>query len=120
MDANDHIPFTQISTDVAVLKEKIVGIERAISKQALEYERRLTELNHAHAQQVARNETYVPRETADANARTITERFNALQKQVSDIDAWKQRVTGIQIGIAIGAGLTGGSVGALLVKFIGH
>lgn len=115
-----EIPFTQISTDVEVLKSRLSSIEKAIDKQAIEYERRLTELNHAYKQQVERNATYVPRETAEANQKTLDATLGALSKQINDIDAWKQRITGIQIGIAIGAGLTGGGVGALLVKFLMH
>lgn len=52
--------------EIAVLKEKLAGVREAISKQALEYERRLQELNHAHQQQQDRNAQYVSREAWEA------------------------------------------------------
>jgi hypothetical protein len=126
----------QIGRDIAVLETKLDNVLVAIDKQAKEYERRLQELNHAHQQQMDRNATYIPRETYEANEKTYEARFANLSKQVNDIDtwkqtmngvreivtdlnAWKQRLVGIQIGIAIGSGLTGGGVVALIFKVLG-
>jgi hypothetical protein len=125
-----------IVRDIAVIQTKLDNILIAIEKQAKEYERRLQELNHAHQQQMDRNATYIARETYEADGKTMDAKMGALSKQVNDIDtwkqtmngvreivadltAWKQRLTGIQIGIAIGSGLTGGGVVALIFKVFG-
>jgi hypothetical protein len=46
-------------TKIAILEERIRGMRENTDKQALEYERRLTELNHAHEKQVRDQATYV-------------------------------------------------------------
>jgi hypothetical protein len=47
---------------VVVLEQRLLALERAIALQAMEYSRRLEELNHAHAQQVQAQATYIGRE----------------------------------------------------------
>ena len=83
--------------EIAVLKERITGMKGEISKQALEYERRLQELNHAHQQQQDRNAQYVSREAWEAR--------NAM------IDAWrrdvdKQRWVAAAVASLIAAGVS--------------
>jgi hypothetical protein len=51
---------------IAVLNERLVGMETARRLQADEYARRLDELNHAHDQAIARNAHYVTREMWEA------------------------------------------------------
>ena len=50
---------------ISVLEERLRGLDRALQLQAAEYRRRLDELNHAHAQRVARDADYVLREKFD-------------------------------------------------------
>jgi hypothetical protein len=47
---------------IAVLEEQILALRREISVQAIEYQRRLMELNHAHQKQVADQQTFVSSE----------------------------------------------------------
>jgi hypothetical protein len=49
----------EYSVRVAVLEEQLVSLRREIATQAVEYQRRLAELNHAHEKQVADQATYV-------------------------------------------------------------
>ena len=56
---------------IAVLEEKVRSAAEAKTLQAAEYERRLTDLNHAHDQAMARNVDYVSRELHDAAVREL-------------------------------------------------
>ena len=47
---------------IAILRERIAGMERAREVQIKELARRLDELNHAHANAVKMQNTYLPRE----------------------------------------------------------
>lgn len=47
------------ATRIAVLEEQVRSLRREIEVQAVEYKRRLTELNHAHEQAQARNAEFV-------------------------------------------------------------
>jgi len=88
---------------IAVLEEKIAGLQKAIELQGLEYERRLTELNHAHAQAAA-----------DKNKFVTSEMFYAYKDSVNtwqrEMEVWRSRV----IGIGIGSGLVGGGAVQLI------
>lgn len=55
----DALPETKI----AILEERLRSTREGIDKQAREYERRLTELNHAHEKQVADQARYVSLDT---------------------------------------------------------
>ena len=61
--------------------------ERALSIQAREYERRLDELNHAHATAVQTLATYIPREIAD-------KRFDELLGKISALEQWQAKSIG--------------------------
>lgn len=54
-----------LETRLGVLTERVTGSERAMVLQAKEYERRLEELNHAHARQVAMQMTFVSKDSWD-------------------------------------------------------
>ena len=71
------MPKTDASR-IAILYERIAGVETALTLQAKEYARRLDELNHAHQQAVDRYEQFTPREMW-----TIRNR---------EIDDWRRRV----------------------------
>jgi hypothetical protein len=64
---------------IAILEERLRGMRDAIEKQAREYERRLTELNHAHEKQVQDQSTYVS-----------SDRYEGWQ---GEINAWKLDVS---------------------------
>ena len=107
------------ATEIAVLQERIKGQADAIGLQAKEYERRLSELNHAHAQAVARNELYLPREVYDKAEITRELRISVLKER---LDKMEGRSAGIglslstAISILIGAGAIVGIVVALFMR----
>ena len=90
--------------EIAVLKERLASTAEAIKKQAIEYERRLQELNHAHQQQMDRNAQYVSREAWEI--------YNGkMDDWRREVDRWRW--------ISIGAGCAGGGGVALLLKALG-
>ncbi len=100
---------------IAVLQEQITALKESIVLQAREYERRLSELNYAHQNQLDRNEQYVSRESWEiknaANERAISERYALIDEWRRSIDKWMY--------ISIGAGITGGGLMALVVRLLG-
>ena len=52
----------ELLVEVAVLKTRVHGKEEALRIQAIEYERRLNDLNHAHSLARDTLATYLPRE----------------------------------------------------------
>lgn len=52
-------PIVALEVRVSVLEERMRGRETALQLQGNEYERRLAELNHAHAKQVKDQATYI-------------------------------------------------------------
>lgn len=94
----------ELETEVAVLQERLSNGNEAVKLQALEYERRLTTLNHAHEQQVQRNLDYVSRETWE-------QKNVELEKWQRGIDQWKWTSLGI-------GGLTGAGLAALVNKLV--
>lgn len=52
-----------------LFEQKLLAAEKALQLQALEYERRLEALNHAHAEAVKVQNTYVPRELFEQRGR---------------------------------------------------
>lgn len=97
---NYLIKIARLERDVAHLKE-------SIKLQASEYERRLTELNHAHAQSVVDKAKFLSADLYHA-------KMYELEKWRSEIDTWRARI----IGIAVGAGaVSGGAVGFILRLF---
>ncbi len=55
-----------LETRITRLEERLAAKETATQLQAKEYERRLTDLNHAHEQAQEKNAEYLPRETWEA------------------------------------------------------
>jgi 3-deoxy-D-arabino-heptulosonate 7-phosphate (DAHP) synthase len=55
----DLPPDMPAATKIAVLEERLHALRREIRDQAVEYQRRLAELNHAHEKQVEDQRTYV-------------------------------------------------------------
>ena len=54
-----EMTLTEAQVRIAVLEEKVAAQRQEIASQAKEYERRLTDLNHAHEKQVKDQQTYV-------------------------------------------------------------
>ncbi len=52
-----------LQTRIAVLEERVKNRDTALKLQAEEYERRLQDLNHSHAQARAKEVEFLPRET---------------------------------------------------------
>ncbi len=113
--------FYALVTRVAVLERTISERERALVMQAAEYQRRLDELNHSHAQQLQRNSDFIGREVWEAHRNAIETRFvgmdislrtrsDGLDKRINEFDNWRSRMMGIIVGIAAGAGLIGGGL----------
>lgn len=82
MDDRPHetLPYDATSdTKIAILEERLRSLRQEIDKQAKEYERRLTELNHAHDKQVADQSTYVS-----------SDRYEGWQ---GEMNAWKTEMS---------------------------
>ncbi len=71
------------STRLAVIEERLRGTAEALRLQALEYERRLEDLNGAHEKAIAVQHTYVTREMFDQQAKE-TERTRAALVESND------------------------------------
>ena len=65
-------------TRLAVLEERLRGMDRALELQAKEYDRRLHELNHAHEQAVEVQHTYVTEEIHDRDLKAMRDTTTAL------------------------------------------
>ncbi len=106
--AADHDPhgFNHL-IKIAVLEAELDSLRDAIKLQAQEYERRLTELNHAHS-----------RATDDRNKFVTTDLFYSKQDELSkwrsELDQWRSRIIGIAIGVSA---MTGAVVGLMMRLF---
>jgi uncharacterized coiled-coil protein SlyX len=96
------------------LETQLTERDKALTKQAAEYERRLDELNHAHAEAVRVQNTYV---TADkyedyieqsARARDIS--YDRLNEKVAALENWRSKATGVGIILVLIAGVIGGAI----------
>jgi len=99
----------------ALFDQQAVSDRRALELQAQEYERRLEDLNHAHAQAVEAQARTVPRELFDAYVKETAaredalveaqaERFNtaigALNDRIDGLDRWRSGLEGRMIGVS--------------------
>jgi len=80
-------------TRLAVLEERLRGMDRALELQAREYDRRLHELNHAHEQAVEVQHTYV---TEEVHAR---DRQAAVNERKALYDAAAKRAESIALAL---------------------
>lgn len=76
---------------IAVLEEQVMALRREIKLQAIEYQRRLAELNHAHDKQVEDQRTFVS-----------SERYEGWQ---GEMNSWRATVSN---ALAILEGRNGG------------
>lgn len=102
---------TDLHVRIAVLETVIIGLREAISLQASEYERRLNELNHAHAQATADRNKFI-------NSDLFYSKLDEIVKWRSELDAWRGRVVGIALGIGAAAGVGGGLISTLIAKLV--
>lgn len=66
----DHLE-TQIRELDKRIDQRLCAQAKALTLQAKEYERRLEDLNHAHAQHLADRALYLPRETYTTDRRAV-------------------------------------------------
>jgi hypothetical protein len=102
---------------IAVLEEKVQAAEREKILQAKEYERRLSDLNHAHEQAVKRNAEFVSSELHDAGMRelrtsvkTVEDKADAIAKAVEEkataiTNKTEERVAALSAKVNIGIGI---------------
>jgi hypothetical protein len=112
----EHIAVREALEAVrALFDAQVLSDRRALELQAVEYERRLEALNHAHEQAVQAQAMTVPREMFDQyvkehatsaaqregalNDKTIAS-IEALNSRVNELQNWRSGVEGRIIGIA--------------------
>jgi len=97
---NDH------NSRIAVFESEIRWLKENIALQAREYERRLSELNHAHVQAEMDRGRFV-------NSDIFYSKMDELYKWRNDVDTWRAKVVGIAIGVgAVSGGVAGVIAGA--------
>jgi len=89
---------------VAVLEERIANAKESLEKQAREYERRLTELNHAHEQSVEDKMDFLER--------------SVYEKSEDEHDQWRRSVA-TRLDIMAGRDATKAATLALALAVIG-
>ncbi len=94
---------------IAVLQTEVVNLKESIKLQAIEYERRLTDLNHAHQRSVEDKAQFVSSEM-------FFSKLGEYEKWKSDIDKWRSRMTGIAVGAGAVSGATAGLLSRILFK----
>jgi len=102
-DRNDHSINDRLK--IAVLETELRSMKDALRLQAIEYERRLQDLNHAHQQQVDRNAQYISREIWEA----YLKEDNTWKRS---IDQWRWT----SVGIGAGLGAAGGAALSSILK----
>jgi len=80
-------------------------VNKALRKQALEYERRLDALNHAHEQAVAEQARTVSRELFDVYVKETNAAADLKLKPISDrvnkTESWQDQWSGRVIGLGV-------------------
>lgn len=87
----------ELIVKIAVLQRDAIHLREAIKLQASEYERRLSELNHAHAQSTADKNKF-------ATLELMYSKFDEIARWRSDYDKWRWASMG---GAAVGGGMLG-------------
>lgn len=94
-----HASIQELTVEVAVLKSRLDSSAKALRVQAIEYERRLNELNHAYKRATEDRNQFVTRELHDQIYTDLSGKISTLK---SEIDSNRGRSLGIA---AIFAGL---------------
>lgn len=105
----------RLAMERALREQHQTAIAMALDKQAAEYERRLGDLNHAHAQAVEAQARTVPRELfeqyvketaareaalVNAQAARFDVAVEALNARVDVLDRWRSGLEGRLIGVS--------------------
>ncbi len=107
METNDHEALVRL----AVLETRLNGTVENIALQAQEYERRLTELNHAHARATEDRNKYV-------GVDLFYSKIDEIAKWRSEMDQWRSKIIGIAIGVGSFGGLIGGAIAGIISRII--
>ena len=110
----------RLAAERALREQAVAYIDKALQLQASEYERRLDDLNHAHAQAVEAQAKTVPREMFDQYVKETAAREQALiaaqsDKSATQVEAinarvdelvqWRSGIEGRLIGISAVIGI---------------
>ncbi len=104
MTTNGDPRVQELMVDVAVLKTRLEEANRALERQAGEYERRLGQLNDSHDRAERVLSTYLTRESFD-NWKTGVDEFIFLNRGRSGL--WLQVITTILAISAVAVSLWG-------------
>ena len=77
----------ELFVEIAVLKERLLGNDRALDLQATEYERRLDVLNHSHAEAKRVLDTYVTREIYEKD-------YASFDDRIKFVELWRSSLLG--------------------------
>ncbi len=88
--------FYAIVTRVAVLESRISERDDALVMQAREYERRLDELNHAHAIQIERDAQSIKRDVFEAKHGALITRLDLVERQLVPRAEWENHRAAIE------------------------
>jgi chromosome segregation ATPase len=100
MTESEKSEIAKLRTEIAVLQQQIRGLENARDLQAKEYQRRLEELNHAHAKAEARNAEYLPRELFESTINEFRMWRREVDKTLSEAHGSKAGITAA-VGIVL-------------------
>lgn len=111
IEAKRESPNPNLSTRLSVLEERLRNSDANLVAAAIEVERRMMELDHAHAE--ARNvlQTYTPREVYDSGQKE----FLIWQRKIDDVMSKSRGQTSISSIIAIVIAVT-----SILVSLVPH
>jgi hypothetical protein len=108
---------------VISLKEYVLALfaerDKAIRIQVTELERRLTELNHAHANAEVERHTYLSTEVYDARHRELEQQIAALREQFVASRSRGEGVAGVG-RIVVASVTTLGVILTIVVLFANH
>lgn len=103
---------TRFEAHVTLLEERRRNDEarreetsNSLKLQAREYERRLGELNHAHAQAEQRNQNYVSKEIFDAVIREMHQKHDQAVHTIGQKNEALQKIVYIGLGLVLAAQL---------------
>ena len=84
-----HAQVQELMVELAVLNERLRSSDSALVMQRSESDRRLTELNHAHARAESVLNSFTPRELFERNAKDLSDR---LERSAKETNEWRQKV----------------------------
>ena len=109
----------RITTLAERTDEKFATRDEALALQATEYERRLSDLNHAHEQARQKEADYVTRDKYEdsklAEAEALKLALQASDARLNALENWRSRT----IGAALVLTLLAGALGAAIVRAFG-